>query len=334
MKCLLFIPLLIIVGCGSAPQPTPISIPLAPAPRSVIVDTDLAFDDMLAVLYLVSRPDVKVQAITLTGTGITRCDAGIRNLRALLEIIERTNIPIACGRETPLQGNHAFPTEWRDAAENFYGVNLQPAQFMTPNENAVALFTRTLEASNEKMLVVALGPLTNLAEAFAQKPALTQKIEMVYSMGGAVNVNGNVEVEKTAEWNFYADPFSVAQVFASDVPLTIVPLDATNQVPATRAFLTRLGDSKQTPAAKLAERLLQDQRGEIERGTWYMWDVVAAVIVTDSSVAVIQDIPLVIDSATGQTKQAAQGKIVRVATQADAPRFEALFLQTLNGQFR
>ncbi len=334
MKRLLIFVLSVIVGCGNAPQPTPISIPLAPAPRSVIVDTDLAFDDMLAVLYLVSRPDVKVQAITLTGTGITRCDAGIRNLRALLEIVERTNIPIACGRETPLQGNHAFPTEWRDAAENFYGVNLQPAQFVTPNENAVALFTRTLEASNEKMLVVALGPLTNLAEAFAQKPALTQKIEMVYSMGGAVNVNGNVEVEKTAEWNFYADPFSVAQVFASDVPLTLVPLDATNQVPATRAFLTRLGDSKQTPAAKLAERLIASQRSDIDNGFYYFWDPLTAIAATDSATATVQDMHLVIDADSGRTRQDAQGKNVRVATQADAPRFEAIFLQTLNGQFK
>lgn len=213
MKCLLLFALIIIVGCGNTPQPTPVSIPLASSPRNVIIDTDLAFDDMLAVLYLVSRPDVNVQAILISGTGETRCDAGIRNLRAILEIVERTTIPIACGSETPLQGTHAFPNEWRDAAENFYGLNLQPSQFVTPNENAVMLLKRSLEASDSKTTLVAVGPFTNLAEAFAQNPSLMEKIEMVYSMGGAVNVSGNVEAEKTAEWNFYADPFAAQQVF-------------------------------------------------------------------------------------------------------------------------
>ena len=333
MKRLLFVTLFLIVGCGIVPQPTPIAIPLAATPRNVILDTDLAFDDMLAVLYLLSRPDVNVQAITLTGTGITRCDAGIRNLRAILETVERTNIPIACGRETPLQGNHAFPKEWRDAAEDFFGVKLQPSQFVTPNENAVALLTRTLESSNEKMIVVALGPLTNLAEAFAQQPTLTQKTEMAYSMGGAVNVDGNAGDSK-AEWNYYADPLSAQQVFSSDVQITLVPLDATNQVPATRAFLARIGDSKKTPAAKLAERLIQTQRDDIDRGLYYFWDPLTAIVFTDSSIATFQAMNVVVENESGRTIQAAQGKRVRVATNVDAPRFEAVFLQTLNGQFK
>lgn len=334
MKRLLMAALFIIVGCANVTQPTPISIPLASSPRNVIVDTDVSVDDLLALLYLLSRPDVNVQAITIAGTGITRCDAGIRNVRAILEVMERATIPIACGRETPLQGDHAFPNEWRDGAENFYGVNLQPAQFVMPNEDAVALFNRTLESSNEKMVVVALGPLTNLAEAFSQNPALTQKIEMLYSMGGAVNVDGNVDAAKSAEWNFYIDPIAVEQVFASGVPITLVPLDATNQVPMTRDLLARLNAAKQTPAAKLAERLLQNQRTEIERGNYYLWDVVAAFVASDSPAATIQEMPLRIEMETGQTKQDAQGTRVRVVTHVDAPRFEATFLQTLIGQFK
>lgn len=333
MKCAWLVGLLFLFGCGVTPQPTPISIPLASPPRDVIVDTDVSVDDILALLYLLSRPDVNVQAITITGTGITRCDAGIRNVRAMLEVIERTTIPIACGRETPLQGNHAFPNEWRDAAENFFGVNVQPAQFVTPNEDAVALFTRIVQTSNVKMSIVALGPLTNLAEAFSQNPALTQKIEMVYSMGGAVNVRGNVDAAETAEWNFYADPIAVEQVFSRGVPITLVPLDATNQVPITRDFLARLNAAKQTPAAKLAERLLQNQRAEIERGNFYLWDVVAAFVVTDSSVPITQEMNLVVEGETGRTTQDAQGNRMRVVTKIDAPRFEATFLQVLNKQF-
>jgi pyrimidine-specific ribonucleoside hydrolase len=334
MKNFLFAFLILFcVGCGNALQPTPISIPLASSPRNILVDTDVSVDDILALLYLLSRPDVNVQAITIAGTGITRCDAGIRNVRAILETMERTDIPIACGRETPLQGNHTFPKEWRDAAETFFGANLQPTQFVTPNENAVALLTRTLQESHAPLTILALGPLTNLVDAFAQKPTLTHKIEMLYSMGGAVQVKGNVEQAPNAEWNFYIDPTAVERVFASGVPLTLVPLDATNHVPVTRAFLTRLNESKQTPAAKLAERVLQSQRGGIENGAYFIWDGIAAALVTDETLGTLQEMPLVIEPETGRTKQDAQGTRVRFATKMDAPRFEATFLQTLNRQF-
>lgn len=113
-----------------------------------------------------------------------------------------------------------------------------------------------------------------------------------------------------------------------------MPLDATNQVPATRAFLARLGASKDSPAAKLAERIIQTQGDEIDRGLYHFWDPLTAIAFTDSSVVTFQDMNIVVDTATGQTKQDAQGKRMRVATQVDAPRFEATFLQTLNRRFK
>lgn len=334
MKRWLFSALLLVVGCGVSPQPTPIYIPLASTPRDVIVDTDVSVDDILALLYLLSRPDVNVRAITISGTGITHCDEGIRNVRAILETLERTTIPIACGRETPLHGNHAFPSEWREAAGNFFGVNLLPAQFVVPNENAVELLKRALEARDTPVTILTLGPLTNLADAFKQNQTLTQNIEMVYVMGGAVNVSGNVDAAKNAEWNFYIDPAAVDQVFASSVPITIVPLDVTNQVPVSPWMLIHLYKFKRIPAERLAERLLQNQRAEIERGTLYLWDVVAAFVFTDSSAATIQEMNVEIETGTGQLKQTVQGKHVRVVTNMDVPRFEAVFLQTLNGQFK
>lgn len=334
MNRFLWCVLLLIVGCGTVSQPTPVPIPLAASPRSVIVDTDMSVDDILALLYLLSRPDVNIKAITITGTGITRCDAGIRNARAILEVLERTTIPVACGRETPLQGNRSFPREWRDAAENFFGVNLRPLQFVTPNETAVALLTRTLAASDKEITIVTLGPMTNLADAFLQNSALAAKIERVYSMGGAVNVSGNVDAAPDAEWNFYIDPLAAQQVFATKVPITLVSLDATNQIILTREFLTRFMNYKQTPAAKLAERLLQAQRGEIERGAYYVWDLVGAVILTDETLGEMQEMNIAIENETGRSKPDPQGKPVRAVMNMDAPRFEATFLQTLNGQFR
>ena len=74
--------------------------------------------------------------------------------------------------------------------------------------NAVALFTQTVQAAPDKIEVLALGPLTNLAEAFTKTPALVDKIDRITIMGGAVDVPGSAvsDTNKTAEWNIYCDP--------------------------------------------------------------------------------------------------------------------------------
>src|SRR4029453_8474891 len=81
--------------------------------RHVVVDTDLAFDDIMALLYLLRQDDVVIDAVTIAGTGEAPCDPGVRNAIRLLALGGETDAPVACGRETPLQGTNAFPEEWR-----------------------------------------------------------------------------------------------------------------------------------------------------------------------------------------------------------------------------
>ena len=91
------------------------------------------------------------------------------------------------------------------------------------------------------MTLLATGPLTNVAEALGRDPSLAGRLEMVYAMGGAVSVGGNVRLPGTggkAEWNFFVDPRAARVVLSSGVPVTLVPLDATNRAPVTVA-LTR-----------------------------------------------------------------------------------------------
>ena len=68
-----------------------------------------------------------MQAVTVSGTGEVHCAAGVRNALAVLDAIGRADIPVACGRETPLAGTHAFPDVWRANADNVYGVELPPS---------------------------------------------------------------------------------------------------------------------------------------------------------------------------------------------------------------
>jgi pyrimidine-specific ribonucleoside hydrolase len=76
-----------------------------------IIDTDMAGDDWMAILFLLQRPDVNVIAITVTGTGEAHCGPGIRHALDLVLLAGRPKVPVTCGHEMPVIGNHAFPME-------------------------------------------------------------------------------------------------------------------------------------------------------------------------------------------------------------------------------
>lgn len=86
----------------------------------ILVDTDMSQDDWMAILYLVQHPAFEVRAITVTGNGIAHCDPGVQNAMNLLALAGNPDIPVVCGRETPLQGDHAFPDACRIMAASLH----------------------------------------------------------------------------------------------------------------------------------------------------------------------------------------------------------------------
>ena len=150
-------------------------------------------------------------------------------------------------------------------------------------EDAVTLFTTTVQDSPEPITVLALGPLTNVGAALEATPALVDNIEMIYVMGGAVDVDGSFvsETNTTAEWNIYSDPHAARLTFESGAPITLIPLDATNEVPVTPEFVEQLEAEKASPAAEFVATLLANNAESIESGSYYFWDPLAAVVMAD-----------------------------------------------------
>ncbi len=310
-----------------------------PQPRPVIIDTDMAADDWMAILYLLQRSDLAVQAITVAGTGEAHCEPGVKNALGLVALAGYEPIPVACGRETPLQGNHAFPDSWRTWVDSLTGLEL-PDGGAGSEMNAVELITSILQSSPMPVTLFASGPLTNLAELFQSDPSLTAKIEMLYIMGGAVHVPGNVkssvpEIDNvTAEWNIYADPTAAKIVFESGVPITLVGLDATQNTPASREFYAALSDRHITPEAEWLYELYTRNTYLYESNTMYFWDQLTAVVLSDESVAeIVPDTVCVTveeGPGSGQTVSAEGCPAMRVAVSADRQKFEQSFLETLN----
>lgn len=342
---------LLLAACGpvsgsgaSAIRPTalPVSsstISTGP-PRPVVIDTDMAADDWMALLYLLRRPDVAVKAITVTGAGEAHCQSGTRHALGLVALANRGAIPVACGRTTPLQGTHAFPAQWRADVDSLLGLTLPHTTSTVAQQTAVDLLTSVIQAAPQKVVLLTLGPLTNVAEAIQRTPWLVTKLAMIYVMGGALEVPGNIAVSgvgianHVAEWNLYVDPHAAQLVLASGAPITLVPLDATNHVPMTSAFYQRLKAEHVSPVAGFVFDVLTRRFGLIQAGGYYFWDPLAAAILTDESLATLQLRSLrVIETEgpdSGRTQSAVGGATVRVALSADSGRFEPLFLSTLN----
>jgi len=99
--------------------------------------------------------------------------------------------------------------------------------------------------------ILALGPLTNVAELIVKRPDAAQRIGRIVAMGGAIAEPGNVGPR--AEFNIATDPEAADIVFRSGVPVVLVPLDVTRRVRATRSFAERLAASLVPGAVKTAE---------------------------------------------------------------------------------
>ncbi len=306
--------------------------------HQVVIDTDMATDDWMAILFLLNRQDVDVLAITVTGTGEAHCDPGVSNALGLVNLASQEPIPVACGQETPLRGNHVFPQGWRDFVDNLAGLTLPEAVNPISGLDAVQLLTETIQSSSEKVTLLTLGPLTNIAAAFQSEPGLAEDIAMIYIMGGAVNVPGNlgadVEGNTTAEWNIYIDPYAANVVFASGAPVTLVGLDATNQVPLTMDFYQRLESNQNMASAIFVRDVLSQMQGFMQSGNYYFWDPLAAGIMVDNSLATFQEYTLCVvedeGPESGRTVISDGCPSVRTAVSADGTRFEQVFLETLN----
>jgi pyrimidine-specific ribonucleoside hydrolase len=337
----------VVAGCGAgtpsaAPASgaaeataTPVASPAGPTP--VVVDTDLSFDDILALAFLLRDPTVDVEAVTVVGTGLVHCLPGLQVMARLLATMERDDVPIACGREEPRAGGHVVPADWRDAADAAFGLALETASVSNPAQTAPELLASVAGSSADPIMVISLGPLTNLADALDADPGIAATISRIVQMGGAVDVTGNVATDPDgvgapgpAEWNLYADPAAADAVFRSGIPITLVPLDATNAVPVDQAFVDALASDHAAAGADIAYELLA-RRGV--NGFDYLWDALAAVVAVDESVATIEPTKLAVVTTegadSGRTARADDGTDVRVATAADRAAFEKVFLAGL-----
>jgi inosine-uridine nucleoside N-ribohydrolase len=313
----------------------------AAAPRNIIVDTDAGTDDMMALAFLLSRSDVNIEAITVAN-GLAHVQAGARNILRLLDYAGKPNIPVYVGRETPLSGSNAFPATWRVTSDAMPGTNLPQTALKPEPEPASSYLARRLKITTRPISILALGPLTNIAEALATLPRGAYPVDDMVIMGGAVRVKGNLTggnilaENDSAEWNIYIDPTAARTVFQSGLRFRLVPLDACNKVPVDTAFLDDFNKRAKSQLGKFVFALLESSRSLMAAHIFYAWDPLAAVALINPAVLKISSVALdVVDKAPelGRTREDASARnMVRVALDAEPASFRKTFMDSFAGR--
>lgn len=296
-----------------------LALMLAQSNPPLIIDTDAGTDDLLAISYLLARPGIHIEAITVV-SGVANVHPGAMNILRLLDAAGRRDVRVYEGDPGTPAGGHSFPADWRKLADDLDGVNL-PRTSRKPEQQRAEAFLRT--RLQKPCQLLALGPLTNVAAALGTRTAISQ----IVIMGGAVRVPGNVDNQPDAEWNIYADPQAAKKIFQSGIPIKLIPLDATNHVPIGADYLVRFQHEENTPLGKIAEQILASSKPLIDTHIFYAWDPLAAVALTNPEV--VKTFPLAITVNDKGRTQELPGKPVnaQVAIDADGALFQKLFLQ-------
>lgn len=233
-----------------------------------------------------------------------------------------------------------FPDNWRRESYiinelPIFGDNEMRSPYQTgrPRRSQV-MISDVLSNSKQPVTLVCTGPLTNIALVLEERPELKEKVEHVYIMGGALSVPGNVEMpdhDGSAEWNFYADPPAAKKTIDSGLPITLIPLDITNNVPVTREFLLKIdAQAEKHKASQLAARLFSLVKGF----NYYFWDTLTAAAVLKPDLFTFKEQRMDV-VAQGKSQGRTQGtlfggKKIRVATSVKVEPFEEMVLEILS----
>jgi len=185
--------------------------------RRLIIDTDTASDDAVAIMMALAASDVTVDALTIVAGNVNLNQASI-NARYTLELCD-AQLPVYEGCDRPWL-RAPSTAEWFHGDDGMSNMHYPaPRQGVEPEHAVVALIDRFRAAKHEIDLIT-LGPLTNIATALTLEPELADWVRHCYIMGGAAATLGNVT--PAAEYNIWCDPEAAKRVLHSGLPITLL----------------------------------------------------------------------------------------------------------------
>lgn len=317
--------------------------PQGSAPARLIIDTDTAGDDCIAILTCLRAEQVTVEAITIN-CGNVKFDQQVENALATLEVAGAPGrIPVYPGCQRPLLKDWTT-VEHIHGPDGMGGSNLPRARQRPETTHAVDAIIDLVLSNPGEISVLAIAPLTNLALALTREPRVAQAVKQCWIMGGCRNALGNVT--PAAEFNFWVDPDAARIVFRSGLPITMVGWEI-----ATRHSVVSAEERERIAGLGTTEAqfFLDVTRTNLEfatarqglAGTTHPDTIVAAMIVDPAVIAEAHQRYVEIETCSPLTRGASPvdefnttGNVAnaRVVYQADEARFKKLLFNTLRAR--
>lgn len=187
----------------------------------IIIDTDTAGDDAMAIAMLVKAPNIRVEGVTVLA-GNVDLEQGSRNALMTLEMAGKGDIPVYKGADISLDGieRPCFSVYGKDGMGD---LDLIHPQGKVQTKTAVEFMLETIKKYPGEIEIVALGPVTNIAMAILEDHETMKKAKRIWTMGTAGFGPGNAT--PVAEFNVYKDPRAYKIVSSFKLPTTIIGLD-------------------------------------------------------------------------------------------------------------
>jgi purine nucleosidase len=186
--------------------------------RSIVIDTDTASDDAIALLLAVREPSVDVRAVTVVA-GNVPLDLAVRNAIVTLDLAGGAEIPLHAGRDRPL-ARPLDTAQFVHGEDGMGGAPLPDPSRPATSDDAVGALLEIASGETGRHDLVTLGPLTNIAAALERDPEFLTKFGHVYLMAGSPDGVGNVDA--LGEYNVWADPEAATAVFAARGAKTMI----------------------------------------------------------------------------------------------------------------
>lgn len=298
----------------------------------VLMDQDGGLDDYLATMLLMTMDEIEYLGVIVTPADCY-IQPALSATRKILDLIGCSHVPVA---ESTVRGINPFPPLYR--RDSFIVDHLpilnqnETIRTQLVAEPGQKFMVRVLRDAPVPVTLMVTGPLTTVATALDAAPEIEAKIKQIVWMGGALNVPGNVEKsleagqDGSAEWNVYWDPLAAARVWQTQIPITMCPLDLTNNVPVTSEVVYQMGKQRHYPLSDLAGQcyalaIPQD---------YYFWDVLATAYLAHPEFYQLREWETAIVTSglsQGRTKIEPKGRKIQAMDRVDKSSFYAYILQ-------
>ena len=253
--------------------------------KKVLIDTDPGMDDALAIILAAKSSEIELLGISSVA-GNYPIEITTRNALKTLELIGKTQIPVARGMGKPLARPLA-KDPFSHGSDGMAETHLPDPRTAPSKQHGIDQIIDMVKAHPGEVTIITLGPLTNVAMAFMKEPAIVPLVKEIVSIAGSFGLNKYAFANATgdtpqSEWNVFVDPEAARLVFESGAPIRAVGLDVATHfdINFSEQQLLTLKQSRR-PEANLVEKMVRFVEGRGFESYCVLIDSMAVAAVID-----------------------------------------------------